>query len=210
MKAESIILDVDGTLWDSVALVAKGWNRALVSVGLPPRCTEDNIRPLFGKTMDDIAAAMFPEVADFDTRHRLMDACMQAEDETIAEDKGDIFYSGVIDTLHTLSKSFRLFIVSNCQQGYIEILLEKGKLHSVITDHSCFGVTGTPKGETIRLVMERNGITSAVYVGDTQGDKDAAVFAGIPFIWASYGFGKPDAWDAEINTFADLKTLMNP
>lgn len=210
MKAESLIFDVDGTLWDSVALVAKGWNIALEAVGLEPRCTEDNIRPLFGKTMDEIAQALFPEVQEGELRHRLMAQCMASEDRTIAQDKGDIFYPGVAETLHALAKTHRLFIVSNCQRGYIEILLEKGKLAGLITDHSCFGVTGTPKGQTIRAVMERNGITSALYVGDTQGDLEAAELAGIPFVWASYGFGTPSHYDAQIRSFPDLLTLMNP
>ena len=39
--------------------------------------------------------------------------------------------------------------------------------------------------------MERNRITSAAYVGDTQGDLEAARLAGIPFVWAAYGFGNP-------------------
>ena len=31
---ESLIFDVDGTLWDAVALVAEGWNDGLQSMGL--------------------------------------------------------------------------------------------------------------------------------------------------------------------------------
>ena len=37
--------------------------------------------------------------------------------------------------------------------------------------------------------MGKNNIKSAAYVGDTQGDADAASFAGIDFIFAQYGFG---------------------
>ena len=51
------------------------------------------------------------------------------------------------------------------------------------------GRTGLDKGSNIRLVMERNNITQAVYVGDTQKDAAAAEKAGIPFIFAEYGFG---------------------
>ena len=52
---ESLIFDVDGTLWDAVALVAEGWNDGLQSMGFAPHCTEQSIRPLFGKTMTEIA-----------------------------------------------------------------------------------------------------------------------------------------------------------
>ena len=36
MHAESLIFDVDGTLWNSVDLVVKGWNLALEEGGLAP------------------------------------------------------------------------------------------------------------------------------------------------------------------------------
>ncbi|MFR8331031.1 MAG: hypothetical protein ACLU9S_00580 [Oscillospiraceae bacterium] len=65
--------------------------------------------------------------------------------------------------------------------GYIEfLLLGKGRLGRLIRDHACFGETGRCKGETMRLLMERNGIAEAAYVGDTQGDLEAARLAGIP------------------------------
>lgn len=111
-------------------------------------------------------------------------------------------------TLEALSRCHRLFIVSNCQKGYIELLLEKGKLGGLIRDHACFGETGLCKGETIRLVMERNRITSAAYVGDTQGDLEAARLAGIPFVWAAYGFGNPEAWEARLEAFCQLTELF--
>lgn len=39
-------------------------------------------------------------------------------------------------------------------------------------------------------MIKRNNLTSAVYIGDTQGDCNAAAEAGVPFVHAAYGFGK--------------------
>ena len=47
----------------------------------------------------------------------------------------------------------------------------------------------------------------AVYVGDTQGDMEASEQAGLPFVWAAYGFGKPAHWDKRIDHFTDLLRL---
>lgn len=207
MRPESLIFDVDGTLWDSVALVAKGWNAALREAGLEPTCTEENIRPLFGKTMDDIGAALFPAEPP-ERRHSLMESCMDWEYRVMEEDPCDIFYPGVKQTLEKLAQRYRLFIVSNCQCGYIELLLEKGRLGHLIRDFSCFGQTGTCKAQTTRLVMERCGIENAVYIGDTQGDLEAARGAGIPFVWASYGFGAPESWDGRVSCFRELDSLF--
>ena len=206
MNVESLIFDVDGTLWNSVPLVAKGWNLALEELGMKTRCTPESIMPLFGLTMDRIAAAMMPDLPP-EVREQHMELCMEREHQVLHEDPCDIFYPGVIETLRKLKETHRLFIVSNCQKGYIEILLEKGGLESCILDHACFGDTGTCKGETIRRLMNRNGITSAAYVGDTQGDLEAAEYAGIPFIFAAYGFGKPVHWDWKIDSFDQLIRL---
>lgn len=110
-----------------------------------------------------------------------------------ARDPCHIFYPGVKETLTELHKTHRLFIVSNCQQGYIELLMEKGGLGGLISDFDCFGNTGLPKGQTLRLLCERCNVRDAVYVGDTQGDMEASEQAGLPFVWAAYGFGKPRA-----------------
>ncbi|HCI83450.1 MAG TPA: HAD family hydrolase, partial [Lachnospiraceae bacterium] len=80
-----------------------------------------------------------------------------------------------------------------CQKGYIEDFLHTSGTGSLIEDHVCFGDTGKPKDFSIRLCMERNELQRALYVGDTAGDLDAARKAGIPFIYAAYGFGQVDA-----------------
>ena len=100
---------------------------------------------------------------------------------------GGKVYPSVGQTLTCLKKAgFHLYIVSNCQKGYIEDFLHTSGTGSLIEDHVCFGDTGKP-------CMERNELQRALYVGDTAGDLDAARKAGIPFIYAAYGFGQVDA-----------------
>ena len=55
--------------------------------------------------------------------------------------------------------------------------------------------------------MERHGIHSAIYIGDTQGDYEATLEAGIPFLWADYGFDTPAGFDLRIHTPRDLMIL---
>ncbi len=47
--------------------------------------------------------------------------------------------------------------------------------------------------ENIKLLMERNKIQNAIYVGDTIGDYKATVSANVPFVYAKYGFGEQTA-----------------
>ena len=147
MKPESLIFDVDGTLWNSVELVAKGWNLALEEAGLPPTCTPDNIRPLFGKTMDEIAAAIFPSLPQ-EERLKRMASCLNWEDRVMQADPCRIFYPQVRQTLTALAQHYRLFIASNCQRGYIELLLEKGDLRPALSGCS-WRAMGLPTAYTL-------------------------------------------------------------
>ena len=113
-----------------------------------------------------------------------------------------ILYDKMPETIRALSKRYRLFIVSNCQSGYIEAFLKNTGLGDCITDFTCPGDTGKLKGDNIRIIMERNGITEAVYVGDTQGDADACRMAGIPMIFAAYGFGEVEGEYVTLQSFS--------
>ena len=57
--------------------------------------------------------------------------------------------------------------------------------------------------------MERNGIKNAIYVGDTMSDKEAADYAKVPFVYASYGFGDVEAYDYKIDAIDNLPTVLN-
>ena len=106
--------------------------------------------------------------------------------------------------LEILSKKYYLYIVSNCQKGYIEAFLHAHHLEKYFKDIEMSGRTGKDKGHNILLLMERNHIQEAVYIGDTHGDQEASRFAGIPFIFASYGFGNVTHPDKVIKSFKEL------
>ena len=207
MKYESLIFDIDGTLWDSRALVAEGYNIQLEKEGLQHLfVTAEDLKPLFGKVMTEIADAILASIPEKD-RYDLMERCMDTENRYLFENECKIGYPGVTETVAELAKKYRLFIVSNSQCGYPELCMDKLGLTPYIEGHLCFGDTGTSKGRTIRTLMEKHNIENCAYIGDTQGDYEATVEAGVPFIWAKYGFGTPDDYVAVIETFEDLLAL---
>ena len=207
MNCEALILDIDGTLWDSRALVAEGYNILLQKEGLSHLCVNaEQLKALFGKVKEEIADILFASIP-VPRRYELMTRCMQSESDHMHEDPCRIGYPGVRETLDVLAKKYRLFIVSNSERGYPELCMEKLGLTPYIEGHLCYGDTGTTKGQTIRTLIERHNIGSCVYIGDTQGDYEATLEARIPFIWASYGFGAPAGYDAKIEKIEDLLTL---
>ena len=207
MNYESLIFDIDGTLWDSRALVAEGYNIQLKEEGLEHLFVNaEQLKPLFGKVMTEIADAILHSVPESE-RYDLMERCMKTENDYLFANECRIGYPGVTETVAKLSEKYRLFIVSNSQQGYPELCISKLGLTPYISGHLCFGDTGTSKGKTIRTLMERHDIQNAVYIGDTQGDYEATVEAGIPFIWCTFGFGTPDGYAAKVDRFEELLEL---
>lgn len=207
MNYESLILDIDGTLWDSRALVAEGYNIQLTQEGLSHLCvTAEELKPLFGKVLEEIADILFVSIP-VPERYALMARCMKTENEYMHRNPCQIGYPGIRDTVEKLAQKYRLFIVSNSECGYPELCMEKLGLTPYIEGHLCYGDTGTTKGQTIRTLMKKHNIGSCVYIGDTQGDYEATLEAGVPFIWASYGFGSPAGYDAKIEKIDDLLKL---
>jgi phosphoglycolate phosphatase len=204
MNYESLIFDIDGTLWDSRQLVAEGYNIQLKKEGLSHLCvTAEDLRPLFGKVMTEIADVILASI-DPGERYALMERCMKTENDYLFANECKIGYPKVRETLAELAKKYRLFIVSNSQCGYPELCIDKLGLGEYIEGHMCFGDTGTSKGKTIRTLMEKHKIGSCIYIGDTQGDLEACQEAGIPFIFCGYGLGKADDYDAKIDAIEDL------
>ena len=71
MKFESLIFDIDGTLWDSRALVAEGYNIQLKAEGLEHLYTNAEVlRTLFGKVMTEIGDVLFASIPVRNKGHR--------------------------------------------------------------------------------------------------------------------------------------------
>ena len=204
---DGIIFDVDGTLWNSTDTVAESWNKAISEHSdLDVRINAAILKNLFGKPMDEIYDAVFPQLSK-EEQQKLGDLCFEYENELL-ETKPGILYQDVSETLRALSQKTDLYIVSNCQRGYIEVFMKTTGLGDVIKDHLCFGDTLTSKGQTILTLMARRGLKDVVYVGDTLGDYQACGEAGIPFIFAEYGFGDVPQAEVKIRGIAELLSIF--
>lgn len=200
---DSIIFDLDGTLWDARENVCESWN-VLIAERWPElgRLTVEQFSAQMGKLMPDIGRALFPQLTP-DQSNEVVDACGLYENEYVAQ-HGGVLYDGLESALAELSRKYRLFVVSNCQAGYIEAFFAAHGMKKYFEDIECFGNTGLTKAENIRLVIERNRLSAPVYVGDTALDGSSAEEAGIPFIWAAYGYGEVERYAGRVNTPSDI------
>jgi len=209
MYTDGIIFDMDGTVWDTCKEVADSWTITAEKYVDNVSFSVELIKSCMGLVMEDFARKAMPQVEDEALRLRILKECTAFENGYI-KTHGTTLYPKVLETLEKLAKKCPLFIVSNCQAGYIETFLDMYHVEGLFKDFENPGRTGLAKAENIRLVCERNGLKAPVYVGDTQGDLDACMKAGVPFVYAAYGFGTVNMADcaAKVDSFEALDTLF--
>lgn len=204
---DSLVFDLDGTLWDTCATCALAWNIVVQRHGISFRTiVAEDVRKVVGKMHDECIRETFRGLPE--------DQLLVLSEDTAVEDNRQIelhgghVFDGVVEGLTELSRVFPLFIVSNCQKGYIELFLRRTGLSTAFRDFECWGNTGRPKSENLRSLIVRNQLSQPWLIGDTQGDQQAADAWGIPFVHAAYGFGTCEQARLTMAAFADLPRML--
>ena len=209
MPYDSLIFDLDGTLWDTCESCAVAWNAVLAQQGIPFRTiVADDVRRVTGRPHAECIRAVFQGLPEPQV-DVLIRETMTADNAAI-EELGGLLYPGVDAGLRSLAKRYSLFIVSNCQAGYIDVFLRWSKLGDVFKDTECWGNTGHSKGANTASLIQRNHLRAPLLVGDTECDRQAARECGIPFVYAAYGFGQCAEPDFTIRSFPDLVDRLLP
>lgn len=200
---KAILFDLDGTLWHTSDVILPIWNEVLKNhPETTKQITLDEMNSYMGKTIEQIASIMLPELSEENGINIIKECC--AVEVPYLEKSGGHLYKNLEEVLRALSGKYFLGIISNCQCGYIESFLKAHKLEKYFSDFEMSGRTQLTKGENISLVIKRNGIDSAFYVGDTIGDQIASKDANVPFVFAEYGFGNTENPKYIIHTFSEL------
>lgn len=203
---DSIGFDLDGTLWSSMNCITSSWQRVTEKYNLPLP-TDEQIRSVMGLNRIDLMNKLFPNM-DKALSERFFDEATVACVGELGE-HGGILYDDVEETLAELSKHFKLYVVSNCQESYMDAFLSYHKLGKYFCDTVFEDPKTLSKGENIKKVITKHGLKNSLYIGDTQGDKNAATLAGIPFGFAAYGFGTVDSCDYIFNSFKEILSLID-
>ena len=200
----AVLFDLDGTLWDSTEAIVPAWNRVLGKWG--KTVTQADMAGIMGLTDREIARKFLPDAPEAEALGAVHEAAAaEAED---LRSTGARLYKGVAETLAALAKNYGLYLVSNCMDGYIGAFLHAHGLGEQFTDAAWLGHPENGKAENIRALCRKHDLWRACYVGDTASDGAAARAAGLPFLYASYGFGEAAERDGIIRKFSELPGVL--
>ena len=201
---DSVIFDMDGTLWDAVDTYVAIWNETYRRMNVDATVTRQQLIGCVGLPLDRITDLIAPSGLDrtqFESVLRMVDAEMMPKE-------GGVLYPGVRQLIPELARRYKLFMVSNCGPKGLDYFMDFTGLGAYFTATLTYGQTHLPKADNIRRLIDDYALKSPVYVGDTDGDCRQAHEAGIPMIFAAYGFGRCDDAEFTIRSFQDLARLI--
>lgn len=210
-----LALDMDGTLFDSRAMVAGCYRQALADLNLPwPPPAVAAILAHIGKPVPAIMQAVFPQ-ASADQQREISLRGLELIVAAITRREG-MLYDGVPEVLARLAADCRLAIVSNARPPYLEAILATYGLRGYFAHIGSIADAppGGDKRDILRaaLAAMRQAPAATVMVGDRAADYDAARALGLRFIGCRYGHGAPGEWpdaDAVIDDIRDLPAALD-
>jgi phosphoglycolate phosphatase len=210
----SVILDLDGTLIDSAPGILQSvgkaicevlpnhdYNPSMVRVGPP-------IREMVRKTFPDLSAELVEKVALAFRKYYDGDGWRDMR-----------VYDGALEALARLSKcGMALYLATNKPLGPTRTILTEKGLVSFFRDYVAIDSVKPAfagKAEMLLYLAEKHRLpsTETAYVGDTRADAEASARCGMPFAFASFGYGSVSELDPKliwktISTLDDLTVRL--
>jgi phosphoglycolate phosphatase len=179
---------MDGTMWNATESYAKIWNETCASFGIDAFFSGADLEPLMGMSIENIMERLLGEHMAVDKADFLK--VLGENEDAMMPKLGGILYPGVKESLDRLHDNYRLFMLSNCSsRGLLNFVNYTGTAHffeGLLTQ----GERPVEKCENLRFMAQKYSLKSPAYVGDTQADCEQAHEAGMPFVFASWGFGE--------------------
>ena len=202
----SVIFDLDGTLWEVIESTYKSVNIIANKYNLK-EISKDTICKVFGLNKEESAKLYFPYMKLSEST-KLIDEIAVINIENLKNNGGNV-YPNVKEVLNKLVDKYDLYIVSNTAEiEYIRAFLKSVDTKECFKNYIAASSLNISKADAIKKVIDDNKIEKAVYIGDTRIDLEAAYANNIPFVQAKYGFGENLNTDYSINEIKDLLGVL--
>ena len=201
-KPDSLIFDMDGTLWDNVDTYVISWNIALQKTGHNKQLKRDDILGLMGKEAEVMLKTLLPDESK--AQHNALFEKITAAYQSLVPTMNPSIYTGVNEGLEKLSAKYKLFMLSNCEKDGLVNFMNHTKTRHLFTDYMEHGMNLKPKSYNLKLLIDKHNLNNPFYVGDTDSDSKSSQLAGVPFVYLTYGFGTTDNYYLKFDSFPDL------
>jgi len=198
-KPDSLIFDMDGTLWDALDVYVSSWNSGLREEQVERIVTAEEIGSMMGMDSSKVLNSILPGYST-EEQYRIYETINRHRAQQV-ETLGGRLYDGVIDGIKKLSTKYQLFIVSNCPEGMILLFMKWAGITDYIVDEMAYGFNNKPKHYNIQHLIKKHKLKNPIYIGDTEGDRIESELAGVPFVFFSFGFGKTDKYHFRFDDF---------
>lgn len=205
-KTDALIFDMDGTLWDAVDSYCKVWNECFRVFGVERVVMRDELVACMGLPLEEIYRRVAGDVPVIPTEV-FIPRLEQLEKEMMPR-LGGRPYPHMCEGMERLSEYYSIFLLSNCGVSGLTDMMRHTGITPYVTEAATFGATQRPKSENMRMLCEKYGLKQAVYVGDTEGDCRQTRLAGLPFVFAAYGFGTCSQPDLAFDSFIDMSDFF--
>ncbi|KAA5541289.1 HAD family hydrolase [Adhaeribacter rhizoryzae] len=206
LKPDSLIFDMDGTLWDASETYTAAWNAGFKAMQINKTISRSDLDYMMGWERRRVLEHTFPDYPE-EKKEQIYDAIVAAQDKLLPQTGGRL-YEGVSAGIAQLATKYKLFILSNCPVNTINQFLTYTGLTPYITDQMAHGVNNMPKHHNIKLLQEKYALQNPVYVGDTEPDQVQSDLAGVPFVFVEYGFGQTEKYALKFSHFTQLTTYF--
>lgn len=201
-RTDGLIFDMDGTLWDAVDTYARIWNEVFLREGRKVHVTRESLIGNIGIPIPRILDNLFPDIAPEEAARFSKE--LADEEPALLSRYGGTPYPGVVSGLERLSHKYKLFLVSNCDTHTLPIFMSCIGITPFITEAVSYGDTHKPKGDNMLLLKAKYGLRQPLYMGDIEADGQETHRAGLPFVYARYGFGHTDDYELAFDSFDDF------
>ncbi|MBR2381904.1 MAG: HAD family hydrolase [Clostridia bacterium] len=189
---KALFFDLDGTLADTVPAIAEAVNLTLLELGFPTHTTEE-IKSYIGKGPRHLISEALPK--DIRENHpETVDKALAIYNEAYAKTylNTDKLYDGMEEAIITLSKYYKIAVLSNKQDEYVKNLV-KQLLPEGICSLACGTVNGIPAkpDSTLALKMAEELQVEhyeCMLIGDSDIDLLTAENAGFDVLSVSWGY----------------------
>jgi len=219
-RPEMVLIDVDGTLVDSVPDLAWCVDAMMRELDLPER-GEDRVRHWVGNGVDRLVQRALMNQLDGEYDETLYDKALPIFRAFYAENtsKRSVLYDGVMEALEFLkSTGVKIGCVTNKASEFTLPILKDLGISEYFETVLCGDQVERKKPDPQPLLMSAKTLNvnpqASMMLGDSMSDVKAARAAGFSIICMSYGYNHGEDIrdynpDAVVDSMAEIKNLID-